>query len=110
MLHDIIDDSKNSDTVKQMYAYISAFTDLFNTIFNLVYHDISNIYQNTTIDMDDNSINIELTDPSTCSDVKDQVENAILDRMYKHGIKVSPLIAFKVVQVNDNTIKVMKKY
>lgn len=109
MLNDIINDSKFSNDMKDIYEYIGDRTKAFDDVFDAIYSDMNNIYPNTAINTDDGSITIELSDASTCESVIDQIETAIKNKMNELKLTVNPLLVYKVASLNGNIIKIMKR-
>ena len=105
--------------MKNIYNELSNDTDIFDSVFESVYRDISVIYRDTSINEDRSVITIVLSDPSTSESVKQHARSVIDNQLStytlnrkkskNHKINLSWLL-FKVVTMNGNIIQIIKRY
>ena len=119
MLNDIINDIKFSNVMKNIYNELSDDTEIFDKAFELIYTDISNIYKDTSINLDNSVITIILSDPSTLESIRRHVQLTIDDKLSDYNINMKKskynkinlsVLLFKVVTINDNIVQVIKRY
>ena len=110
MLNNIIDDENFSNKMRQMYDDVLKYSDILDNIFDEVCDDISNIYPDTVVSEDKEKCVVNLSDKSTVSDVKNQIDTIINEKMTKHSkAEILPIIAFRVL-VTPSSVYFSKRY